>query len=67
MTRSDREDAATDEASGSDGRGKEDETGAIVIFACRHIFHRGCLERMNGEGDEDGDSPASNLVCPLED
>ena len=48
-----------------DDRPVEDVEGnAVVIFACRHMFHRTCLETMGGtrRGGEQG----RELLCPLE-
>lgn len=46
-----------------------DENGAVVIFSCRHMFHRACLLKMQDRGSADethvgGFGP--DLVCPLE-
>ena len=53
------------EEEGEEGRGQ------LVVFACRHLFHRACLERMREEvgelGGEDGrGGEGGRLVCPLE-
>ncbi|KAL9611027.1 MAG: hypothetical protein Q9167_004308 [Letrouitia subvulpina] len=46
----------------------KDGAGPLVIFSCRHIFHRSCLEKMKGEGaaqkDPVTDSEAE-FVCLL--
>lgn len=42
------------------------EKGPIVIFSCRHIFHRSCLEKMRGESDQAQNSLSAELTCPLE-
>ena len=55
---------ADDDGEGEVGKREETEMemGAVVVFACRHMFHRSCLEKMRGaEGGGDG-----RLVCPLE-
>jgi len=50
------------------GKGEDStgEIGPVVIFSCRHMFHRACLEKMQDSGDEQqrtGDGP--DLFCPL--
>ncbi|KAL9124629.1 MAG: hypothetical protein Q9175_008204, partial [Cornicularia normoerica] len=49
--------------------GRDDETGAIVIFSCRHMFHRACLVKIQDRGSPD-DGQAGGLgpdiICPLE-
>ena len=58
------------DAEGHNESGKED-LGALVIFTCRHMFHRLCLEKMQGteEGVETGSGPRESLrpvpACPL--
>lgn len=51
-----------------------DDDGAVVIFSCRHMFHRVCLLKMQGGdiergGDDEertsGRSSGPDLVCPL--
>ena len=48
------------EAKGDDGEILQDEVGTLVIFACRHVFHRRCLEEMQGTGVE-----TSGFACTL--
>ena len=51
------------------GNGENDENGAVVIFSCRHMFHRACLLKMQDEGGPDGGKaaqPSPDLTCPLE-
>ncbi|MCJ1272688.1 Vacuolar protein sorting-associated protein 8 [Puttea exsequens] len=53
------------ESGNSDASG-EGEKGPVVIFSCRHMFHRACLEKMHDTGDgrqNTGGSP--NFNCPL--
>ncbi|KAK7182063.1 hypothetical protein DPSP01_008230 [Paraphaeosphaeria sporulosa] len=67
------------EENGAKGKGKSarvdvDEggigaggSGALVVFACRHVWHRGCLEKADAK---DGDVVAvggsqGRLKCPL--
>ncbi|KAI9876110.1 MAG: Vacuolar protein sorting-associated protein 8 [Pleopsidium flavum] len=34
---------------------KEEDLGALMVFSCRHIFHRKCLEQLQQEeGDKEG-------------
>ena len=41
--------------------------GPVVIFSCRHIFHRRCVEEMQAEAEAQGPAHASRLelTCPL--
>lgn len=43
-----------------------DGTGAIVIFSCRHMFHRACLAKMQDRGSGDEGQTGLDLRCPLE-
>ena len=59
----------TEEEAGGKGKGKsalvegEDveeggaaKVGPLVVFACRHVWHQGCLEKAGGgEGGDEGD------------
>ena len=57
------------EATKSSSKTGDDGTGAIVIFACRHMFHRACLAKMQdrGSGDEgETGGLGLELTCPLE-
>lgn len=55
---------------GIEDTGKEG-LGPLVIFSCRHIFHRSCIDEMQPlRKEEKGDHPLRNsakpeLVCPL--
>jgi len=58
---------------GVEGGGKED-LGPVVIFACRHMLHRGCVEKMQGTEEEVERGNAlresqaghsTKLACPL--
>ncbi|KAI4267216.1 MAG: hypothetical protein L6R38_008358 [Xanthoria sp. 2 TBL-2021] len=43
-------------------------SGPLIIFSCRHIFHRICLEQMQGTGDgamRDKAERLMDFVCPL--
>ena len=55
---------------GDTGSGKEGlrpGSGPVVVFACRHMFHFHCLERMRGVGNGDAVRGAEeDLTCPLE-
>ena len=54
---------------GSGNTGGDDESGAVVIFSCRHMFHRACLVKMQDRGSNDGGKRGTlspDLVCPLE-
>ena len=71
--RDDREDSAVGAASDDEQTAKEgDDNGAVVIFSCRHLFHRACLVKMQGGEvgameDEERNTGRSgpDLVCPL--
>ena len=65
---------AIPEATSQNGKGSKQENGAggaVVIFSCRHIFHRSCLEKMQGDQDEGGDDSQTGkgsrptFACPL--
>lgn len=45
----------------------EEDLGPLVVFSCRHIFHRKCLQEMQGELTGRVGPPASGLEfsCPL--
>ena len=47
--------------------GKRGNLGPVVVFACRHVFHRRCLERMRVSGEESGVEGRGDLEfsCPL--
>lgn len=72
VTRRD-EDSAITESNGGSGRETtpKGDKGAIVIFSCRHMFHRACLEKMQDREITAGDegrttrTSARDLVCPL--
>ena len=53
---------------GSEATAKED-LGALVIFSCRHLYHRTCLHKMhttvNGEWEPDPGGGVGQLLCPL--
>jgi hypothetical protein len=63
------EQMASSEHDPESGKGKvarQEETGPVVIFSCRHMFHRACLKKTQDSGNEHenkGDGP--DLVCPL--
>ena len=73
VTRKDREEqVAISEATAKEGKVEVGPgSGPIVVFACRHVFHRSCLERIRSVGDDgrDGrigaDGPLGALTCPL--
>jgi len=46
------------------GHHVERKLGAVVVFACRHMWHKGCLERAHAESDKSETSP-TELRCPL--
>lgn len=63
-----------DETAAANNNAKEDR-GPLVVFACRHVFHKKCLEQrqvpLEGNGEEmhgpverDGGQLEQRLVCP---
>lgn len=67
VTRNDEIMAISGSNTGNGNQGGDDETGAVVIFSCRHMFHRACLLEMQDQGStDDGQIFSSDLVCPLE-
>ncbi|MCJ1284957.1 Vacuolar protein sorting-associated protein 8 [Xylographa opegraphella] len=46
---------------------KKGNLGPLVVFACRHVFHRRCLESMEPQGDEPDVVGRGGLefLCPL--
>ena len=56
----------SDQSESSQQDETETETGAVVIFSCRHMFHRSCLERMREVGNEGQGRASAILTCPLE-
>lgn len=48
------------ETGGEDG--VQVHSGAVVVFACRHMFHQACLETMQGGADLAYDAPAPALA-----
>lgn len=67
------------EENGGKGKGKstrvetdedaENGAGPIVVFACRHLWHRACVEKANakdGDGEEESRATVGGrLKCPL--
>lgn len=45
----------------------EEDMGALVIFTCRHLFHRACLHQMQEtvKGESEPDPGGRHLDCPL--
>jgi len=46
------------------GRQKEGDLGPLIIFSCRHIFHRACLAQLRVEEDDDDRSPSHVTAGP---
>lgn len=69
VTRHDDQDAVTEEDTQSGNETRADDKGPVVIFSCRHMFHRACLERIQNqdhcEMDEISGRVESDLVCPI--
>ncbi|CAF9913429.1 MAG: Vacuolar protein sorting-associated protein 8 [Alectoria fallacina] len=69
INRNDGNMAISESTTGNGNIGGEEESGAVVIFSCRHMFHRACLIKMQDRGSTNGGQTAElgpNLVCPLE-
>ncbi len=50
---------------GSSDGGEEmrgEDLGALVVFSCRHLFHRACLQKMQ---ESRPDPVGGQLLCPL--
>ncbi|CAK4030787.1 related to VPS8-vacuolar sorting, 134 kD [Lecanosticta acicola] len=55
-------------SSGDDGEGEETKRMALVVFACRHVFHRVCLDEGKGIGggyNRGGGSSGGMYRCPV--
>lgn len=53
----------------NNNNGRDHEDGAVVIFSCRHMFHRACLVKMqDGGSTHDGQTGGlgPDFECPLE-
>jgi hypothetical protein len=45
----------------------QQELGPLVVLACRHIFHQGCLENMQAEEEPNGEiSDGREFRCPID-
>jgi len=57
------------QAAGEEGRNasRAGHVGGLVIFSCRHIFHRECLEEMQASGERQDVRQAGGIefTCPL--
>ena len=64
-----REMAANQASSDHSENKATEDLGALVIFACRHLFHRTCLQTMqatvNGESEPDTGGDVGQMLCPL--
>ena len=61
---------ATMEPGSQSGPETHVDQGPVVIFSCRHMFHRTCLEAMRDRGaptfeNPDSDLPDPDLICLL--
>ena len=55
---------AAREANEEEGQ-QEDAEDAVVIFSCRHMFHRSCLAQMQDGSRNEGKHLDNGLQCPL--
>ena len=69
VNRNDGNMADPESSAGNDNIDGDEENGAVVIFSCRHMFHRACLAKMQDGGSaNDGriGGLGPDLMCPLE-
>ena len=69
VTRNDENITSSESTAGNETKDKDDGDGAVVIFSCRHMFHRACLLKMHNRGGTDDGQIGIlglDLVCPLE-
>lgn len=71
VTPNDENIAISESTAGNEPGDENDGDGAVVIFSCRHMFHRACLLKMHDRGGtrtDDGQNGVLglDLVCPLE-
>ena len=71
VTRNDENITISESTAGNEAEDENDGdgAGAVVIFSCRHMFHRACLLKMQdrgGTGDEQIGGLGPDLACPLE-
>lgn len=69
VTRCDDPDANTEHDTQSGNETSGEGKGPVVIFSCRHMIHKICLEKMENQeaalGEEAFGTPGLDLVCPL--
>jgi len=69
VTRRDDPDAITEHDTQSSNETSDEGKGPVVIFSCRHMVHRLCMEKIQSreaaEGDEASETPGPNYVCPV--
>ena len=46
------------------GRQEEGDLGPLIVFSCRHIFHKACLEQLRVEEGDDERSPSQVTEGP---
>jgi len=48
-------------------KNKKEELGPLVVFACRHFWHRRCLVRAMDDGKEGGEVSGAKrrFRCPI--
>ena len=52
---------------GKDGEGGSEGMGALIVFSCRHLFHRSCLQKIQGADAAQREPVVGNwdFMCPL--
>ena len=46
---------------------QNEELGALVVFACRHLYHQTCLEKiLDAQKENDGGRHGDGFRCPID-
>ncbi|KAI1421382.1 vacuolar assembly/sorting protein VPS8 [Xylaria sp. FL1777] len=53
------------------GARKNEPLGSLIVFACRHIYHQGCLDALQGQREErhrtvDDFGREREYICPID-
>lgn len=49
---------------GVDVEGRREELGPLVVFSCRHVFHRNCLNQLQKEEGDEGEQGSRGVGRP---